>query len=132
MAWTSRLVILARLRRDGCEECPPRVYKKLQHVPAPLRNTLTGDRGKEMAEHKRLAQRLEIWVFFADPHRPWPRGINEHSHGLLRQYLPMVTDVSGSTQRKLNTIAHCLNTRPRTCLKWATPLRHHAPGALGT
>lgn len=29
------------------------------------------DRGKEMAEHERLAHRLSIQVFFADPYAPW-------------------------------------------------------------
>ena len=40
--------------------------------PAPLRKTLTYDRGKEMAEHERLrlAHRLSIQVFFVDPHSP--------------------------------------------------------------
>ena len=91
-----------------------------------------------MAEHKRLAQRLAIRLFFAAPHSPWQRGINENTNGLLRQYLPKGTDLSAYTQRELNTIAHRLNTRPRKCLKWPTPLeiftplRHYSPVALGT
>jgi len=91
-----------------------------------------------MAEHERLAERLTIRVFFADSYSPWQRGINEHTNGLRRQYLPKGTDLLGYTQRELNAIAHRLNTRPRKCLLWATPLevftqlRHHSPVALGT
>ena len=92
-----------------------------------------------MAEHERLAQRLAIRIFFADPYSPWPRGTNENTNGLLRQYLPKGTDLSGYTQRELNAVAHRLNTRPRKCLNFATPLevftqlRHHySPVALGT
>ena len=102
------------------------------------RGPLTDDRGKEMAEHERLAQRLSIQVFFADPYSPWPRGTNENTNGWLRQDLPKGTDLSGTTQRAPNVIAHRLNTRPRTCLNFATPLevyaqlRHHSPVALGT
>ena len=61
-----------------------------------------------------------------------------HVTALLRQYLPKGTDLSGYTQRKLNAIAHRLNTRPRKCLNFAIPLevftqlRHHSPVALGT
>lgn len=112
--------------------------KKLRHVPAALRQTLTYDRGTEMAAHEQLAQRLAIRVFFADPHCPWPRGTNENTNGLLRQYLPEGTDLLGYTQRELNAIAHRLNTRPRKCLGCATPLevftqlRYHSPVALGT
>jgi len=41
-----------------------------------------------MAEHKRLAERLAIQIFFSDPYRPWQRGTNENTNGLLRQCLP--------------------------------------------
>ena len=135
---TTRLVILARL--DGTDALSARVgfTRKLNHVPTSLRKTLTSDRGKEMAEPERLAQRLAIRVFFADPHSPWQSGTNESTNGLLRQYLPKGTDLSRYTQRELNAIAHQLNTRPRKCLDWAmslevfTHLRHQSPIALGT
>jgi IS30 family transposase len=135
---TTRLVILARM--DGTDATSARqgFTKTLRHVPTLLRNTLTYDRGKERAEHARLAERLAIQIFFADPYRPWQRGTNENTNGLLRQYLPKGTDRSGYTQRELNAIAHRLNTRPRKCLDFAAPLevyaqlRPHSPVALGT
>jgi len=135
---TTRLVLLARMDGADAASAYQGFTKKLRHVPAPLRKTLTDDQGKEMAQHERLAQRLAIQVFFADPHSPWQRGTNENTKGLLRQYLPKGTDVSGHTQRELNAIAHRLNTRPRKCLNSATPLEvftqlcHHSPVALGT
>lgn len=135
---TTRLVLLARMDGTDAARAYQGFTKKLRHVPAPLRKTLTYDRGKEMAEHERLAHRLSIQVFFADPHSPWQRGTNENTNGLLRQYLPKGTDLSKYTPRELNAIAHRLNTRPRKCLDFATPLevyaqlRHHSPVALGT
>lgn len=135
---TTRLVLLARMEGTDARSASQGFTRKLRHVPAPLRTTLTYDRGKEMAEHERLAERLAIRIFFADPHSPWQRGTNENTNGLLRQYLPKGTDLSGYTQRQLNTIAHRLNTRPRKCLNFATPLevfthlRHQSPVALGT
>jgi IS30 family transposase len=135
---TTRLVILARMEGTDATSARQGFTKKLRHVPAPLRKTLTYDRGKEMAEHEQLAQRLAIQIFFAEPYSPWQRGTNENTNGLLRQYLPKGTDLSGYTQRELNVIAHRLNTRPRKCLDFATPLeayaqwRLHSPVALGT
>ena len=129
---TTRLVMLARMDGTDARSAREGFTRKLRHVPALLRKTLTYDRGKEMAE------RLAIRVFFADPYSPWQRGTNENTNGLLRQYVPKGTDLSGYTQRELNAIAHRLNTRPRKCLDVATPLevyaqlRHHAPVALGT
>ena len=136
--WTTRWVILARMEGTDATSAREGFTKKLRPVPALLRKTLTYDRGKEMAEPAQLAQRLNIRVFFADPYSPWQRGTNETTNGLLRQYLPKGTDFSGYTQRELNAIALRLNTRPRKCLNFATPLdvyaelRPHAAVALGT
>jgi transposase, IS30 family len=135
---TTRLVLLARM--DGTDAMSARkgFTKKLRRVPALLRKTLTYDRGKEMAEPEQLAQRLAIQIFFADPYSPWQHGTNENTNGLLRQYWPKGTDLSGYTQREWNVIAHRLNTRPRKCLDFATPLevyaqlRHHSSVALKT
>ena len=80
---TTRLVILARM--DGTDATSARqgFIRKRPQVPALLRKTLTYDRGKEMAEHAQLAQRLAIQIFFADPYSPWQRGTNENTNGLL-------------------------------------------------
>ena len=134
---TTRVVILARMEGTDARSAREGFTKKLRHVPAPLRKTLTDDRGKEMAEHARLAERLAIRVFVADPTSPWQRGTNANTNGLLRQYLPKGTDLSGYTPRELNAIAHRLNTRPRKGLDFATPLevyaqlRHPSPVARG-
>ena len=96
------------------------------------------DRRGQILNMTPIAERPAIRIFFADPYSPWQRGTNENPNGLLRQYLPKGTDVSGDTQRELNAIAHRLNTRPRKCLDVATPLavyahlRPHAPVALET
>ncbi|MBX3305829.1 MAG: IS30 family transposase [Nitrospira sp.] len=115
-----------------------RAKDTLRHVPAPLRNTLTYDRGKEMAEHERGAHRLPIQMFFAYPHSPWQRGTNENTSGLLCQYLPKGADLSSYTQQELYAIAFRFHTRPRKGLGIAMPqevytqLCHHSPFVLGT
>ena len=90
-------------------------------LPPEMRQTLTYDQGKEMALHKRLAESTGLKIYFADPHSPWQRGINENTNGLLRQYMPKGTDLSVYSQRELDYTAWDLNTRPRKSLGWRTP-----------
>jgi len=118
----TRLLLLVKLADCTAETAYRAFSRKLLRVPAPLRRTLTYDRGKEMSEHERLSQSVSIRVFFADPYSPRQRGTNENTNGLIRQYLPKGMDLSRVSQRELNRIAQEMNTRPRKALGYATPL----------
>ena len=65
---TTRVVILARMEGTDARRAREGFTKTLRLVPALRRKPLTDDRGKEMAEHEQLAQRLAIHIFFADPY----------------------------------------------------------------
>ncbi|WP_232207668.1 IS30 family transposase, partial [Pseudoxanthomonas sp. J35] len=95
--------------------------RQMKKLPAFLRESPTYDRGSEMARHEELARRLNIDIWFADPYAPWQRGSNENTNGLLRQFMPKGTDLSGLSQTQLNDIARLLNGRPRQTLGWRTP-----------
>ena len=102
----------------------------LNRINAQRHLSLTYDRGREMAQPERLAEMTGIKVYFADPHSPWQRGSNENTNGLLRQYFPKRTDLSGFTQIELDAVAWQLNTRPRTSLGWKCPAELFTPDSF--
>lgn len=118
---SSRFILLAQM--DDCTSLSALngFTRLLQTVAPALRKTMTYDRGSEMARHRDLALANGIQVYFADPHSPWQRGSNENANGLIREYLPKSTDLSGFSQPELNAIANRLNDRPRRILDYQTP-----------
>jgi transposase, IS30 family len=97
------------------------VIDRLGALPAWFAQTLTWDRGTELAQHQRITAATGIQVYFADPHAPWQRGSNENINGLLREYLPKGTDLSAWTPAQLQAIADELNDRPRKRFGYYTP-----------
>ena len=118
----TRFIMLCRLP-DGrlAEDVKVALAKKIGSLPELLRLSLTWDRGKEMGEHVRFTVETGAQVYFCDPRSPWQRATNENSNGLIRQYFPKGTDLSGHTQRQLDRVAAELNGRPRQTLNWETP-----------
>ena len=117
----TRYVMLAKVEAKDTETVINALIKHAHKLPRELYKSLTWDRGKEMAEHKRFTLATDIKVYFCDPQNPWQRGSNENTNGLLRQYFPKGTDLSAHSQVKLNAVARRLNERPRKTLDYETP-----------
>lgn len=117
----SRYVVLVRLRQRDAASVARALIRRVRHLPAGLMQSLTWDRGMEMAAHRQFTIATDVQVYFCDPRSPWQRGSNENTNGLLRQYFPKGMDVSHITQRQLDAVAKRLNTRPRETLDWRTP-----------
>lgn len=117
----SRFVQLVKLRGKDAETVVGALTRHVRRLPEGLMESLTWDRGTEMAEHKRFTVATDVAVYFCDPQSPWQRGTNENTNGLLRQYFPKYTDLSTFTQTELNAVALRLNTRPRKTLGYMTP-----------
>ena len=117
----TRYVMLAKVKNKDTESVVSALIKQSKKLPDELYKSLTWDRGKELAGHKRFTLETDINVYFCDPRSPWQRGSNENTNGLLRQYFPKGTDLSVHSQTKLNAVARQLNERPRKTLEFETP-----------
>jgi IS30 family transposase len=122
----TRFVMLAKVDGKDSETVINALIKQAHKLPRELYQSLTWDRGSEMAEHKRFTLATDIQVYFCDPQNPWQRGSNENTNGLLRQYFPKGTDLSCYSQAKLNAVARRLNERPRKTLNYETPAERFA------
>ncbi len=117
----TRYVMLAKVASRDTQTVVNALIKQAKKLPRELYKSLTWDRGKELADHKRFTLATDIDVYFCDPQSPWQRGSNENTNGLLRQYFPKRTDLSVHSQRHLNAVARQLNERPRKTLEFETP-----------
>lgn len=118
---TGYLLLLHLPNGRTAEEVRDAMTRKIALLPRELVRSITWDQGREMADHAQFSVDTGIPVYFCDPHSPWQRGSNENTNGLLRQYLPKGTDLSGYSEADLDEIARSLNTRPRERFAWKTP-----------
>ena len=95
---------------------------KIKTLPVALRRSLTWDQGPEMRDWKAVRVDAGIEIYFCDPHKPWQRGLNENTNGLLRQYFPKGTDLAAHDEAFLDAVADELNDRPRKRLGFAKPI----------
>lgn len=85
--------------------------------------TGTTDRGKEFACHVAIRAQLGLTLYFADAYSSWQRGSNENANGLLREFYPKKTDLALVKQRELSYNLFLINSRPRKCLGWKSPIQ---------
>ncbi len=128
----TRLLMLVRVPSKDTKTVINALIKQAHKLPRELYKSLTWDRGKEMADHKRFSLATDIKVYFCDPQQPWQRGSNENTNGLLRQYFPKGMDLSNIHQNKLNAVARQLNERPRETLQFYSPAEKFAECVAST
>ena len=93
----------------------------LLHPVKALTHTITSDNGTEFTYHKQIALALDTNFYFCDPYSSWQRGLNEHTNGLIRQYIPKKSEFNNISQEEIVMIQNKLNHRPRKSLGFKTP-----------
>ncbi len=117
----TRFTVLVKVNGKDTQSVVTALSKQMVKLPKLLKQSLTWDRGNEMAGHAAFSVATKMDVYFCDPRSPWQRGTNENTNGLLRQYFPKGTSLSRFTQNELNLVAAKLNNRPRKTLGFYTP-----------
>jgi len=117
----SRYTIILKLKGKDATSVDLALTKTFMTLPPELRQSLTWDRGMELAKHSEFTKKTGVPVYFCDPQSPWQRGTNENTNSLIRQYFPKKTYLGQYSQKVLNGVANQLNSRPRKILKFDTP-----------
>lgn len=114
----SKFLILELLEGKHAAGILAAFEKRVKGLPV---HTMTFDNGKEFALHQQISTMLEASCYFATPYHSWERGLNEHSNGLVRQYLPKKTNFKEISREELSDIENEINNRARKVLGYKTP-----------
>ena len=117
----SKFTLLKKIDRKTAELVTKATIEKMSH---PLLSvlTITYDNGMEFANHATVSEAFNAKCYFATPYHSWERGLNEHTNGLVRQYLPKSSDFQKVSDQQVQEIEDRLNNRPRKILKYRTPM----------
>ena len=80
--------MLAKVDSNDTETVISALIAQARKRPNELDRSPTGDRSREMTDHKRFILATDIQVYFCDPQSPWQRGSNESTSRSLLQVLP--------------------------------------------
>ena len=122
----SRLTLAGRLHSKDASDTADAIIDKLAALPSTALQTITHDNGGEFARHERVKDAIGLRAFFCDPHSPWQRGGIENANGRLRRDLPRKASLSGYSDKDIDSIVWNLNTTPRKCLGFRTPIEAFA------
>ena len=116
----SKLTKLEKVSRKTASQVKEALVDRLSPIQEFV-ITLTSDNGKEFAYHEQVSKSLKSDFYFTTPYHSWERGLNEHTNGLVRQYLPKNKRFDEVSEDNLKEIEKLLNNRPRKVLKFRTP-----------
>jgi IS30 family transposase len=116
----SQLLLMQKVERMRSRDVAYALIACLGKVKSRV-HTLTSDNGSEFAAHVYVAKKLQADFYFARPYKPWQRGLNEKTNGLIRKYFPKGMPLGNIPPAEITRVVKALNTRPRKTLNYLTP-----------
>lgn len=116
----SKFVLLKKLERKEAALVVAATIEKMKGLPHKV-ETITFDNGKEFAGHQEISIALNACCYFAKPYHSWERGLNEHTNGLVRQFIPKGMNIHEISDEFIELVQNSLNHRPRKILGGKTP-----------
>lgn len=127
----SRYLLASKMENKMAATLTEQGIRSFRSIPKKMRQTLTVDNGPEFAQFKEYEEKTGLDIYFAKPYSPWQRGANENTNGLLRQYFPKGYDFKKVTEEDVRHAVERLNSRPRKCLNYRTPIEIFWKSARG-
>jgi len=117
------LVFITKLKDKSVESTVRVMAERFKYVPQKFKRSVTLDNGPENRDWQSIERRCSIDCFSAHPYSAWERPTNENTNGLIRQYYPKGYDFNLVSDSEIKRIQNLLNSRPRKCLGFKTPLQ---------
>lgn len=114
----SRFLRAGLLQNRNAEQTCELVRQLLSGLPV---KSISFDNGSEFADFRQLQKNLGAPIYFAEPHKPWQRGTNENTNGLLRFFFPKGCNFHTVLPEQLQAVVDSINLRPKKCLGWLSP-----------
>ena len=94
-----------------------------RRVDPGLRSSVTFDNDTTFGRHSLLKDLFGMTTWFCDAYASWQKGGVENANGRLRRWLPRSFDLDTLSEPDLQDVIVSLNTTPRKCLGFITPLQ---------
>lgn len=117
----SKYLLAGLVNNKTVEQVNQLTMKLFAEVKQSFRTTITFDNGREFCGHQEIAAKLDLDVFFANPYHSWERGLNEHTNGLIRQFVPKGKSFNIKMAEEFQKYVELINHRPRKSLDYRTP-----------
>lgn len=111
---------LHKLSNRRSETVSKAIIKNLKQVEYPM-HTVTFDNDLGFANHREVAEALNVDTYFTRPYTSQDKGTVENRIGQLRRFFPKKTDLSTVTNKQVKQVEKLLNNRPVRKFNYLTP-----------